>query len=133
MLQTNWFAFIPVAIPSNPTWRLRRRGVAFGDQGIFMRRAFFEQLGGFPNTSIMEDLVLMKRARRISTPVLLQGPLHVSARRWQQHGVVRQTLRNWYLQTAFALGISAERLARHYPVNDASREASPPTSSDAAG
>ncbi|MCG8585197.1 MAG: TIGR04283 family arsenosugar biosynthesis glycosyltransferase [Pirellulales bacterium] len=95
--------------------RLRWRGVAFGDQGIFVRRAFFAELGGFPELPIMEDLAFMKRARRTAWPRLLPGPLQVSARRWQQHGVVRQTLRNWYLQAAYAVGVPVERLVTHYP------------------
>ena len=99
-------------------WRVRRRGVAFGDQAIFIRRATFEQLGGFPEEPIMEDLILMKRFRRISKPVLLPGPLHVSARRWQHRGVVRQTLRNWLLQVGYALGVPPRRLSRHYPSDD---------------
>ena len=98
-------------------WRLRRRGLAFGDQGIFIRRRLFERIGGFPDVPIMEDLMLMKHARRVSKPVLLPGPLHISARRWQEHGVVRQTLRNWYLQLSHALGASPEKLAAHYPAH----------------
>ncbi len=104
-------------------WRLRHRGVAFGDQGIFMRRAFFDQLGGFPETPIMEDLILMKRARRQTIPVLLPGPLHVSARRWQQRGVVRQTLRNWLLQIAYTLGVPTSRLAGYYPPDESGQTA----------
>lgn len=100
-------------------WRVRRRGMAFGDQGIFVRRALFEELGGFPEVRLMEDLLLMKRLRRRAWPVLLPGPLHVSARRWQRHGVVRQTARNWLLLAAARCGVSPDRLARFYARHDA--------------
>ena len=95
-----------------------------------MRRDLFEQLGGFPDTPIMEDLIMMKRVRRVTRPVLLPGPLHVSARRWQHRGVFRQTLRNWLLQIAHALGVSPNRLANYYPPDESSQTTNPPSNSD---
>ncbi|MEO8494413.1 MAG: TIGR04283 family arsenosugar biosynthesis glycosyltransferase, partial [Planctomycetota bacterium] len=55
-------------------WRVRWRGLPYGDQAIFLRRDFFESLGGFPEVKLMEDLLLMKKARRMSWPRLLDGP-----------------------------------------------------------
>ncbi|MSR60470.1 MAG: glycosyltransferase [Planctomycetaceae bacterium] len=90
--------------------------LAYGDQGIFVRRSVFERLGGFPPLALMEDLFFMKRLRREGRFALLDGPLHVSARRWQQQGVVRQTARNWFLTGLAQLGVSPDRLARLYPL-----------------
>ena len=95
-------------------WRVRWLGLPYGDQGIFVRRSTFDQLGGFPEVPFMEDWLLMRRLRRLAWPVLLPGPLHVSARRWQRHGVLRQTLRNWCLTAAATAGVSPQRLARFY-------------------
>ncbi|NQV23144.1 MAG: glycosyltransferase family 2 protein [Rhodopirellula sp.] len=96
--------------------------IAYGDQGIFLRRAVFEALGGFPNVRLMEDVRLMKSLRDRGRLALLPGPLHVSARRWKKHGAIRQTLRNWCLLTAEHLGVPPDRLADLYiphsnPVN----------------
>lgn len=99
-------------------WRVRWQGMPYGDQGIFVRREIFEQLGGFPAVPLMEDVLLMRRLRRLSWPVLLPGPLHVSPRRWERHGVVRQTLRNWSLLAALRLGVAPERLAAWYRRHD---------------
>lgn len=100
-------------------WSNARRvhwfGCPYGDQGIFLRQVLFTRLGGFPNVPLLEDVMLMRRFRRFGRPVLLPGPLHVSPRRWLRYGVVRQTLRNWSLLTAYALGVSPTRLARFYP------------------
>ncbi|HEV3003866.1 MAG TPA: TIGR04283 family arsenosugar biosynthesis glycosyltransferase [Pirellulales bacterium] len=96
-------------------WRAARRGLPYGYQGIFVRRHVFDELGGFPELRLMEDLMLMKRLRRRSRPVLLPGPLYVSARRWEHYGVVRQTARNWLLLAAAGLGADPNRLARFYP------------------
>ena len=100
--------------------RVRMLGLAYGDQGIFVRREAFEQVGGFPDEPLMEDVVLMRRLRRLGRPRLLPGPLQVSARRWEQKGVLTQTVRNWCLLSAFFCGVSPRRLQRYYPRHDAS-------------
>lgn len=110
------------ALERGNAWRVRLLGVPYGDQGIFLRREVLNQLGGFPEVALMEDLLLMRKARRIARPVLLAGPHHVSARRWQRHGVIRQTLRNWWLLLAYARGISPDDLARHYRAHSVETE-----------
>jgi len=97
--------------------RLRWRGMAYGDQAIFMRRDTFEKLNRFPPVKIMEDVLLMRSFRQLARPILLPGPVHVHPRRWQQHGVIRQTLRNWSLRLAHAIGFSPDWLARFYPTH----------------
>jgi rSAM/selenodomain-associated transferase 2 len=87
---------------------------AYGDQGIFVRREVFESLGGFPDLRLMEDLYFMKRLKRVGRVRLLDARLHVSPRRWQQAGIIRQTLRNWALITAAHCGISPNKLAKFY-------------------
>ncbi len=98
--------------------RVRYSGLAYGDQAIFMRRATFEALGGFPEVELMEDLLLMRAFRKIGKAALLAGPVHVHPRRWQRRGVVRQTLRNWSLVCGEKLGISPNYLATFYPSHD---------------
>jgi rSAM/selenodomain-associated transferase 2 len=98
--------------------RARWGGRPLGDQAIFMRRATFDRLGGYPPVPIMEDVLIMRAFRRLAAPILLPGPVHVDPRRWQQHGVARQTLKNWSLRCWHAFGVSPERLARHYPDHD---------------
>lgn len=88
---------------------------AYGDQGIFVRRDVFEQLGGFPDLKLMEDLFLVKSLKNRGRLVQLNDRLRVSARRWQRSGVVRQTARNWTLLALAQLGVSPNRLARFYP------------------
>ena len=95
-------------------WRVQWRAVPFGDQGIFVRRTLFEQMNGFAGIPLMEDVELSQRLRRIEKPVLLQGPLTINARRWEKHGVLRQTVKNWSIQYSYARGVSATDLAQKY-------------------
>jgi len=94
--------------------RVRWRKVPFGDQGMFVRRSLFEELRGFAEIPLMEDVELSHRLRKIDAPVLLQGPLQISARRWEKKGVVRQTLTNWMIQLSYSRGVSVEQLAQKY-------------------
>ena len=94
--------------------RVRLWHVPYGDQGLFFRREIFERLGGFPDVSFMEDVLIMRQFRQIARPVLLPGPLAVDPRRWQQMGIWRQTMRNWALLAAEKLGVSPDRLATFY-------------------
>ena len=95
-------------------WRVQWRAVPFGDQGIFVRRTLFEQMNGFAGIPLMEDVELSQRLRIIEKPVLLQGPLMINARRWEKHGVLRQTVKNWSIQYSYARGVSATDLAQKY-------------------
>lgn len=46
--------------------RSRRTGIATGDQALFVRRDIFEQLGGFADIPLMEDIDFTRRLKRIA-------------------------------------------------------------------
>jgi rSAM/selenodomain-associated transferase 2 len=90
-------------------------GLPYGDQGIFIRRSVFESLGGFPETPLMEDVLISLKLRHEGRLAVLPARILVSPRRWRQCGIIRQTLKNWALTAAAALGVSTDYLARFYP------------------
>ena len=95
--------------------RVRTFRLAYGDQAITLQRSLFIELGKFPPQPLMEDVCLSRRLYRSGHRVhLLPGPVSVSARRWQRHGVIRQTLRNWLLLAAYYANVSPSRLAYFY-------------------
>ena len=102
-------------VESGNALRVRTLKWIYGDQALFVRRPIFEQLGGFPPVPLMEDLLFSRRLKRRGRVRLLDARVHVSPRRWQQAGLIRQTLRNWMLIAALHLGVSPQRLARFYP------------------
>jgi rSAM/selenodomain-associated transferase 2 len=99
-------------------WMINRRscwsGVATGDQGIFLSRPLFEQLGGYPEIPLMEDIALSKQLRQISPPCCIPTILITSSRRWEQRGVIPTILLMWWLRFAYWVGVSPQRLARWY-------------------
>lgn len=95
-------------------WRSRLTGIATGDQAIFVSRAAFEQVGGFPDIPLMEDIVLSRRLRAGARPACLGERVTTSGRRWEQHGLLRTILLMWTLRLRFFLGASPQQLARDY-------------------
>lgn len=95
--------------------RVRLTGLAYGDQGLFVRRDVFLRAGGFPPLRLMEDVAISRALRRLGRVVLARSRIFVSARRWRRTGVARQTLRNWTLTALAAAGVHPDRLAAHYP------------------
>ncbi len=94
--------------------RSRWTGIATGDQAIFMTRAAFYKLGGFPVQPLMEDIEMSKRLRKLSTPACITERVVTSGRRWDSRGAVRTITLMWRLRLAYWRGVSAERLAAQY-------------------
>ncbi|MEX2353478.1 MAG: TIGR04283 family arsenosugar biosynthesis glycosyltransferase, partial [Gammaproteobacteria bacterium] len=94
--------------------RSRLSGIATGDQTIFVKRSLFEQVGGFPDQPLMEDIEISRRLKRFCRPVCLKDKVTTSGRRWESRGIWRTILLMWKLRLAYWLGIPPERLARAY-------------------
>ena len=94
--------------------RSRITSIATGDQGIFVSKVLFDDVGGFSDLPLMEDIDLSKRLRTIRKPVALRETLVTSSRRWEQHGIIRTIALMWLLRLAWFSGVSAKRLARYY-------------------
>jgi rSAM/selenodomain-associated transferase 2 len=95
--------------------RSRLTRIPYGDQAIFMRRNYFQSLGGFKDIPIMEDVELMQRIKRKRGKInILKDKVKTSPRRWENEGVIFCTLRNWFLITLYLLGVKPETLAKLY-------------------
>jgi rSAM/selenodomain-associated transferase 2 len=94
--------------------RSRLTRIFTGDQAIFVRRDAFVRLGGFAPIPLMEDVDLSRRLRRLGAIASLRLCVSTSARRWEEHGVVRTIVLMWALRLAFACGVPPERLAARY-------------------
>lgn len=94
--------------------RSRLTGIATGDQAIFVTRAAFEAVGGFPDLPLMEDVEFSRRLKALSPPACLRARVMTSGRRWESRGVWRTIVLMWRLRFAYWRGVPAERLARLY-------------------
>lgn len=94
--------------------RSRASGIATGDQAIFVQRAAFERVGGFPVQPLMEDVEISRRLKRLGRPACLSAKVCTSGRRWEQRGVWRTIVLMWQLRWRYWRGESAARLAEAY-------------------
>lgn len=94
--------------------RSRALLLPYGDQGLFTGRSDYFRVGGFAHLPIMEDVDLVKKLTRIGKFRLARGKVKTSPRRWQKEGMAYTTLRNWSIIIGYFMGVSPERLWRHY-------------------
>jgi len=92
----------------------RALGLLFGDMGIFVRRTVFDSMQGYKAIPLMEDMDFSRRLKQHGEIAILPQTIHTSARRWIDDGFVKHSVRSWILQSAWALGVSPERLAKYY-------------------
>jgi rSAM/selenodomain-associated transferase 2 len=94
--------------------RSRVTGICTGDQAIFVRRAAFGRLGGYPEIALMEDIELTRRLKRVGRRVSLALRVTTSARRWERDGVARTVVLMWALRLLYLCGVDPARLSRWY-------------------
>ena len=93
-------------------WRARVLRRPYGDQGLFTTADLFRTVGGFPEWPIMEDVEFVRRLRREGRIDIAAAPMLISARRWQQQGIIHTTLINQACLLAHGLGWPPHRIAR---------------------
>jgi rSAM/selenodomain-associated transferase 2 len=96
------------------TWRSRLTKGATGDQAIFLTHALFDELGGFREPVLFEDVEFSRRLKRTGRMGIPAGKVVTSSRRWRDAGVWRTTFLMWGLKTAYLAGVSSARLQRYY-------------------
>lgn len=95
-------------------WRSRLSGLATGDQALFVRRPLFEQMGGFADMPLMEDIEFSRRLKRKGATAALTVTVTTSFRRWEQQGPLRTILLMWTLRFLYWIGVSPHTLSRWY-------------------
>jgi hypothetical protein len=81
---------------------------------LFVQRALFQAVGGFPVIPLMEDIALSKRLKRYAPPLCITPPLKTSSRRWESRGIWRTIGLMWWLRLAYWWGVSPETLVARY-------------------
>ena len=95
-------------------WRARLSGIATGDQALFVRRPIFDQMGGFADMPLMEDIDFSRRLKQKGASTALTATVTTSFRRWERHGPLRTILLMWTLRFLYWIGISPSYLVKWY-------------------
>lgn len=88
-------------------------GLPYGDQGLLISRTHYDQIGGYPELPLFEDVDIVRRIgrRHIS---YLTTPALTSAVRYQKDGYLLRPLRNITCLILYFAGFSPNLIRRLY-------------------
>jgi rSAM/selenodomain-associated transferase 2 len=94
-------------------WRSRVLGLPYGDQGLLLRRALLDAVGGVRALPLMEDVDLARRLGRARLVGLAPAAV-TSAVRWEREGWTRRSARNVCCLGLYFAGVPPARIALLY-------------------
>ena len=95
--------------------RRAKRGIAFGDQGIWVRKDIFDSMGGFPDLPIMEDYEFSRQMNAANIPICqLPGRIITSGRRYEKRFPLITMWQMFYLRCLYRQGVDIQEIARRY-------------------
>lgn len=93
-----------------------RLGLPYGDQGLLISRNTYDQIGGYLDIPLMEDVDIARRLRgRLD---LLGSYSKTSADRYRQEGWLLRGSRNLWILLQFLAGVSPVNLYQKYQRRD---------------
>lgn len=94
-------------------WRARTLGLPYGDQGLLVSRKLYDQVGGFPEVPLMEDVKIVQAIgkKRLN---FLSAEARTDASKYERDGWRKRGWNNAWLITRYLLGASPEKLAKAY-------------------
>ncbi len=102
-------------IEQTASTRSRITRIPYGDQGIFIKKHIFQEIKGYSNIPLMEDIDLMQKLKRKKYKIkILDKKIKTSPRRWEEKGIILCSLRNIIISSMFYLGINAATLRKYY-------------------
>jgi rSAM/selenodomain-associated transferase 2 len=93
--------------------RTRWLGLPYGDQALILSRKFYDDIGGFSDIPLMEDVDIIRRIGRRRLTILPAYAV-TSAQRYRRDGYMRRSLRNLICLGLYFLGVPPARIAKFY-------------------
>lgn len=94
--------------------RTRWLKTATGDQGVFIRKRVFDEIGGYQNIPLMEDIALFNKMKERAKVAILNEKIEISPRRWLKHGVWKTVLLMYVLRIGYWLGVPPAKLKSYF-------------------
>lgn len=89
-------------------------GLVYGDSAFFVRRTVYEEIGGFREFPIFEDVELYKRLKKHGRFVTIRMPVTTSSRRFDDHSFI-WTFTKWSIrQGLYWIGVPPKVLGKTY-------------------
>ncbi len=93
--------------------RTRAFGLPYGDQALLISRALYDEIGGYPDQPLMEDVAIARALGR-KRIVLSRRAVQTDPRRYQSGGWRAQGSRNLWRLLRYLFGVDPQQLARDY-------------------
>lgn len=88
-------------------------GLPYGDQGLLVSRAVYDEAGGYPDQPLMEDVELVSRLGR-GRLRLLHAEAETDADKFRRDGWLARSARNVFFLIAWGMGTDPREIARRY-------------------
>jgi hypothetical protein len=86
----------------------------YGDQGLFVRRKTFFDLGGYLERPILEDVCFVTQAKAFGRLDIVLSPLATSGRRWERFGFLKTLFLNQLILLGSRLDVDSQVLKTLY-------------------
>ena len=93
--------------------RCKLLALPYGDQGLLIHRSLYDQIGGYAELPLMEDVDLIRRIGR-KRLIYFRSTAQTSATRYITDGYLRRPLRNLLCLSLFFLRVPPRHIARLY-------------------
>jgi rSAM/selenodomain-associated transferase 2 len=99
--------------------RCKLSPMPYGDQGLLIPRQLFDEVGGYRNLPVLEDVDLARRLgrRRLA---MLDARAITSPEPYRRDGYLLRAMRNQICHALFGMGLPVNVIARIYGLNTAS-------------
>jgi glycosyltransferase involved in cell wall biosynthesis len=91
------------AVEANSNLRARFFQTIYGDQGLFVSRSLFENVGGFHDP--FEDINISRKLKKIQPNIVIDEPIITSARSFFKHGPLFTHVMMGAIVVAYAFGL----------------------------
>jgi len=116
-LQFDAKGFAPKLVAAGAMARTRFLKTPYGDQGLLMSRALYDELGGYKDMPLMEDVEFVRRlvrAKGRDAVRIMKAKALTSPARYEHDGYARRVLKNFVTLMRYQLGAAPEELAKAY-------------------
>jgi rSAM/selenodomain-associated transferase 2 len=107
----------PFLVAAGAMLRTRTFAAPYGDQGLLVSRAVYDEVGGYRQMVLFEDVDLIDRLIRLKgrgALRVLKSRATTSAERYARDGYARRVVKNAYCFSLYRLGVAPEKIARIY-------------------
>ncbi|MFP6711681.1 MAG: TIGR04283 family arsenosugar biosynthesis glycosyltransferase [Rhodospirillales bacterium] len=94
---------------------IRKRGVYYGDSGVFVRRGIYDKIGGIKAMALMEDFNFNRRMEKAGPTCCIIEPALITSSRKFEGRRSSAIIWGWLkIHALYYLRISPEKLAQYY-------------------